>query len=186
MATTHNMRSFCFFLCLIALTLSCSNDLKTVKELTVKDKTPDEAAKDVKLTYSDAGVLVAIIHAKSLHRYYGENSYFDFPDGLKLLNYDKNGNLSMELTCKYAISYENTSIIEAKNNVVIKDLVKNDVLETEHIVWDQRGKRIYSNSFVKQTKADGSVSFGDGFDADERFSKYTVRNPRAEIITNDF
>jgi len=180
------MRSFWSFLCLTVLMLSCSNDLKTVQQLTFKDKYPDEAAKDVELTYSDGGVLVAVIHAKSLHRYYGDNPYFDFPNGLKLYSYDKQGNLSMELTCKYAISYENTSVIEAKNNVVITDLEKNDVLETEHIVWDQRKKRIYSNSFVKQTKADGSVSFGDGFDADESFSKYSIRNPRAEVITNDF
>ena len=180
------MRSFGVFLCLIALMLSCSNDLKTVQQLTFKDKYPDEAAKDVELTYSDGGVLVAVIHAKSLHRYYGESPYFDFPNGLKLYSYNKKGNLSMELTCNYAVSYENTSLIEAKNNVVIHDLVKNDILETEHIVWDQKGKRIYSNCFVKQTKPDGSVSFGDGFDADESFSKYSIRNPKAEIITNDF
>ena len=84
------------------------------------------------------------------------------------------------LTADYAIVKDKEHIMEAQKNVVIMDKVKDVVINTEHIIWDQQKKIVYSNTFVKKTSKDG-VMFGDGFDADETFSRYTVRNPKGEI-----
>ena len=75
---------------------------------------------------------------------------------------------------------------KASKNVVIIDVLKGDTLRTEEIIWDQRRRMIYSNVLVKQTKADGSVNYGDGFEADERFTKYTIFHPRGEMAGLDF
>ena len=89
------------------------------------------------------------------------------------------------LTADYACNVNNTKY-RASKNVVIIDLIKRDTLETEEIIWDQRRKTIYSNVLVKQKKADGSVNYGDGFEADERFTRYTIIHPHGEMAGLDF
>lgn len=85
----------------------------------------------------------------------------------------------------YAINAERDMHLEAQKNVIITNLKKGDTIKTEKIVWDKRTRRIYSDVPVRQIRADGTVYNGDGFDADEKFTRYTVRNPRGEIIAND-
>lgn len=184
--TLYSVRVCLMFFIALVMLYACSNDLQTVEQFTYKDKTPDEAAENITMTYSDTGVVVVIVKSPKLNKYEGDDPYFDFPEGVYLESYENTGKINMTLTCNYAISYEYTGILEAQGNVVINDLIKGEVLETEHIVWNQKERRIYSDVFVKQTKADGSVSFGSGFDADDTFSKYSIRNPKAEMITNDF
>ena len=76
--------------------------------------------------------------------------------------------------------------MEARHNVVLKNLKKNEIIETEQIIWDKNKRKIFSEKEVRYIKSDGSVSIGDGFDADERFSKYSVWNPRGEIVTDEY
>jgi hypothetical protein len=76
--------------------------------------------------------------------------------------------------------------MEARDNVVLTNLNKNETIETELIIWDKNTRKIFSDKEVRYTKSDGSVSYGDGFDADESFSKYSVRNPRGEIIAEEY
>ncbi len=79
------------------------------------------------------------------------------------------------LRANYAITWNSRKLMEARNDVVI--ISKDEIINTEHIVWDQRRRVIFSDVFVKRTNKDG-VMYGDGFDADETFNKYSIRNPR--------
>jgi hypothetical protein len=54
------------------------------------------------------------------------------------------------------------------------------------VIWDQRRRSIYSTQPVRQVKRDGSVNYGDGFDADERFTRYTIIHPHGEMAGYDF
>ena len=110
----------------------------------------------------------------------------DCPKGITITSYTEDGQPQSRLTADYAISYENEMRMEASKNVVITDLIKNESIETEQIIWDKKRRRIFSNVEVCQKKADGTVNYGDGFDADERFTKYSVRNPRGEMLAKDF
>ena len=51
--------------------------------------------------------------------------------------------------------------------MVIYDLSNGDSVITDEVIWDQRLRSIYSTKSVKQVKGDGSINYGDGFNADE-------------------
>lgn len=165
--------------------VSCGSPKESVQLKEFDGKFPDESATDIHIFFSEAGITSFEIFAKTLNKYTGDTVYMDCPNGIIIYSYDAEGHKQSVLTADYAISVEIPSRMEASKNVVIKDLVKNEMIETEQIIWDKDRKMIYSVVEVKQTKADGSVNYGDGFEADERFTKYRVFNPRGEMIVDD-
>ncbi len=163
------------------ITFGCKNDIAKVNNISAIDKHPDEQAKNITVIYSDSGIINFMLSSELMNKYLNTDPYTDFPKGLKLTSLDKNGMLKTTLTANYAISYEARKSMEARGKVVIINHQNHETIETEHIVWDQLRKTIYSDVFVKRTNPTG-VMYGDGFDADETFSKYTIRNPRATFI----
>jgi LPS export ABC transporter protein LptC len=159
----------------------CKNDITKVNNISAVDKHPDEQAKNITVIYSDSGITNFTLTSELMNKYINSDPYTDFPKGLKLASLDKNGVLKTTLTANYAINYETRRSMEARGKVVIINHQNNETIETEHIVWDQLRKKIYSDVFVKRTNPTG-VMYGDGFDSDETFSKYTIRNPRATFI----
>lgn len=166
----------------MAMTLSCVNDLEEVKKITAVDNAPEESAKDVEMIYSDSAKVKVILLSPELNRYYGEKKYVEFPIGIDVTFYDSIMKVQSKLTADYAISYENTKIMEAKKNVVAIN-IKNEQLNTEHLVWDQNKKMLYSNVFVKITTPD-KILFGDGLEADEQFTWYRIKKLRGTIYIN--
>ena len=160
---------------------ACKNDMETISLLTVDESLPSETAKDVELIYSDSGRVMIKLISPLLNRYINEEPYIEFPDGLHLFFYDTAMNVKSELTANYGISWENKKLMEVKDDVVITNHDKNEVLNTEHVVWDQAKKKIYSDVFVKRTTPDG-VIYGEGFDADESLNSWKLRKPRGEFL----
>jgi len=162
---------------LIITLSSCENDPVLVNEISFIDTLPVQTAKNIDVIYSDSGKIQAKIVSPLLEKYAGDKPYLEFPKGINVIFYDNEMNIKSTLTANYAINWENNNIMEARNDVVIINHQKEEKINTEHIVWDQVKRKIYSNVFVKRTTKD-DVLYGDGFDADETFSKYTLRNPR--------
>ena len=173
------------FLAMMFLFVACSDEFKTVESYEYEGKFPDESAKNIELVFSDSGRISFIIAAPVLNKYISDNSYMDCPEGVTITSFDEYGNEQSVLTADYAISIDQTEQMEAHRNVVIRDVQKNETIETEQIVWDKRNRRIYSDVEVKQTNADGTVNYGEGFESDDRFSRYVIRKSRFEILADD-
>lgn len=184
----RKLHSVFFPLCLMAVccmtSVSCSNDLTTVKNISARDTLPLESAKNIEAIYSDSGLTVVYIYSRQMDKYLGYNSYTEFPKGIKVLYFDTTMKVKSMLTADYAIVHDREHLMEARKNVVIVDRVKDVTINTENIIWDQKKKIVYSNSFVKKTSKDG-VMYGDGFDADETFSRYTIRHPKGEFNVDE-
>ncbi len=164
---------------------SCSSQTPNNELLQYRGQFPDESAENMVLTISDSGVISFVVEAPVFNSYIGDSSYTDCPEGVKVLSFTEYGQEQAKLTAKYACNINNY-MYKASDSVVICDLMAGDTLLTEEIIWDQRKRRVYSNKLVTQHKADGSVNYGDGFEADERFSKYTIWHPRGELNNADF
>ena len=174
------------FLALGVFFVSCgTQEFSKNQLLEYNGKFPDESANDVEISFSDSGRVSFEIFAPLLNKYNDNFPYMDCPEGIKIISYDANGEQEAILTSEYAISEDATQRMEARTHVVITNVKNGDTLKTEKIIWDKGNKRIYSDVEVRQIRSDGTVNIGDGFDADERFTKYTVRNPRGEIIADD-
>jgi LPS export ABC transporter protein LptC len=165
---------------MVAMLFACKNDIETISSLTIDESLPVETAKNVEMYYSDSGRVIFLMLAPRLSRFMADDPYIEFPEGLQLFSYDSAGQIQSELTANYGINWEKKKVMEVKDNVIIINHQKEETLNTEHVVWDQRSRKIFSDVFVKRTTKDG-VIFGQGFDADESLSVWKLRKVSGEF-----
>jgi LPS export ABC transporter protein LptC len=165
---------------IIIMLFACENDIKEIASLSQVDSLPYEQARDIEVYYSDSGRLKAYLESPLMYNYENENGYIEFPEGFKVIFYNDDLTPKSEITARYGIRYEKTKIMEAKNNVIVKNLDKNEQLNTEHLIWNEGKQVIYSEVFVKITRAD-EVLYGDGLTSDQDFENYTIKNPTGEF-----
>jgi len=177
-------KTIALIICIGVTTYSCKNDMKTITSLTLEENIPLETAKNIEVVYSDSGKIILKIVSPLLNRYIKEDHYLEFPEGLTLYFYDSMMNVKATLTANYGVSWGETKIMEVKDDVVINNYDKQEVLNTEHIIWNRKEQKIFSNVFVKRTSPDG-VLYGDGFDANESLTNYTLRNPHGVFTIQD-
>ncbi|MEI6122318.1 MAG: LPS export ABC transporter periplasmic protein LptC [Bacteroidota bacterium] len=179
----------CFFkplivVAIIGITLlySCKNKLEDINAITFVDTAPVEIGKNVEIIYSDSGKIQAITKAPLYKRYKGKNPYYEMPNGVNVVFYDSVMRVKTHLTSKYAIKYDKKNVMEAKNDVVVVN-EKGEQLNTEHLIWDEARRKIYTEVFVKITTAD-KIFYGDGMDADDSFLKWVIKKPRGTFYIN--
>lgn len=171
----------CLFLFAMTIGLpSCVNDMQEVAAI-VEDNTllPVEVADSIQIIYTDSAILKVILEAGHLERYLGENPYLEMTQGVHVRFYNNVGMVESELQSNYAISYENTDVMEAKENVVVINK-EGEILNTEHLIWEEKTEKIHTEEFVKITTAD-EVIFGHGFESNQDFTRYRIKNIKGTI-----
>jgi len=161
---------------------ACENDIEKVKLLGLHDQSPVESAKNIKILYSDSAKVEVELTAPVMNHYATENPYLEMPKGLKAIFYDESLNVKSRMTADYGIRYEKEQKMEARKNVVVIN-AKGEQLNTEHLVWDERSEKLLSDEFVKITRKD-EIIYGDGFEANQDFSKYKIFNIKGTISVN--
>jgi LPS export ABC transporter protein LptC len=174
---------FIFVGLLLVFMYSCGNDLNEVKKFANEERVPISSTRNVEMLYSDSARLRAKINSPLRETYVGKDGYIEFPKGVKVEFYGVNSKLESKLKANYAKSYTGQERMEAKNNVVIES-TSGDKLETEHLIWDQRQDRIFSNVFTRITSPD-RVIYGDGFESNQDFSKYRILKVKGIINLNE-
>lgn len=170
---------FLAFLVLSGFLASCVNNPAEVNTLTEKNTGPVQTAQNIEILYSDSARLKVRVVAPELNKFTGDKPHILFPKGVKAYFYDINQKVSSSLSAKYAVNYEDENKIEARKDVeVIND--KGEKLNTEHLVWDRNTQMLYSEQFVKITTSD-EVIYGDGFEADQDFTKYRIKKIKGTI-----
>jgi LPS export ABC transporter protein LptC len=155
------------------------NDIEKVKLLTNRSVEPIRTAESVKLLYSDGGHIQAEMTAPEMNDYQTENPYLEMPKGLKAKFFNDSMRVTSWITADYGIRYQKDEKMEARKNVVVVN-EKGDTLNTEHLIWDPRTEKLLSNEFVKITTKD-QIIYGDGFEANQDFSKYKIFNIKGTL-----
>ncbi len=167
-----------------AFFIACENDLAKVNEITKQDNLPVEKMNDVVLEYTDSARLKVKLLAPIIAKYIPEEDpYIEFEEGIEVFFYDKEEALDAELSAEYAIQYPERHMTEAKQNVVAINS-KGERLNTEHLIWDDQKEIIYSEEFVTIT-TDNQVIMGEGFEADQNFSNYKIKNVTGTITLDE-
>ena len=165
---------------------ACKSSGNKAQLLEYQGKFPDESAENMVITVSDSGRINFIVNAPILNRYSSsDTSYLDCPEGINITSFNDYGQKQAIITANYACQINN-NLFKATDSVIIYDLISGDSVITNEVIWDQRQRSIYSTKPVKQVKRDGSVNYGDGFNADERFTRYTIIHPHGEMTGYDF
>ncbi len=175
--------SVLFIASLLFLTFSCKNKLEDINAIKITDTFPVSTTENVEIIYSDSAKIQTVIKAPILKTYGGKNPYTEMPKGINAIFYDSVMHVKTHLTSKYAIKYDKKNVMEAKNDVVVIN-EKGERLNTEHLIWDEKKRRIYNDVFVKITTKD-KIFYGDGLDADDSFIKWIIRKPRGTFYIKD-
>ncbi len=163
---------------------SCDkNEIEKIEQVIAEENLPSESSTNVEILFSDSAQLTLRLKSPKLNRYDTENPYMEFPEGLKLVFYNSLEKPESQIECNYAINQIKSKIMEAKDDVIVinKDGEK---LNTEHLIWDQGNKIIHTEEFVRITTKD-EIIYGDGLEATEDFSKYTIKNLTGTILLDD-
>jgi len=175
-----------FFQALIRLLLlsgifiACENDLAEVQKFIVEDQVAVEVGEGVEVIYSDSGRVEMKVIAPVLHKHLDRNNpKRTFPKGLEVYFIGKDQQTESYLTGKQAVEFENTHQTIIRDSVVL--VSKNgDRLETDHLVWDQKTGKIYTEQLVHMTTLDKEI-WGYGFEADREFKNWSIKAVKGEL-----
>ena len=180
------IKAFIFLTFFIYVTSSCENDIPTINKVTNAKELPVFSTTNFEMLYSDMGKVKMKLTAKLANKYDNiEKQYLEFPEGLVVYQYDTALNIVTTITANYAIYHENTKLWEARNNVIINSITKNEQLYTEELFWDSPKAIIYSSKFTKIIKPGNVVYSEQGFESKDDMSKYKLFNGKGKITIND-
>lgn len=159
---------------------SCKNDVQQVLSLDVVDTLPELTARDIEIFYSEKGKMQIKLVSPYLVNKTGDEDLLLFPEGFTVYFYDTAMNLQTTITADMGISYEKKKLMEARHNVVVENMQKDERLNTEELFWDRAKAVIYSNKFVRLTTG-GNVVTGDGLTSREPFDEIIISHPRGPL-----
>jgi LPS export ABC transporter protein LptC len=162
------------------LLYACENNLEQIKAFSSPENLPVVEAYNFETFYTDSGKVRFFLKTPKLLQFENEGvSYIEFPQGIELIKYDNNQRIISSITADYAKNFEREEKWEAKNNVVATN-AQGDTLKTEHLIWEERTEKIYTEEFVRIIRPDQIIT-GIGFESDQSLQNWKINNPRGTI-----
>lgn len=165
------------------LLLACENNIEKIKAFSSPENLPVVEASNFETMFTDSGEVRFSLKAPKLLRFEGEGKpYVEFPEGIELVKYDEHQNIISSITADYAKQFEKEEKWEAKNNVVATN-AQGDTLKTEHLIWEEKEEKIYTEEFVRIIREDQIIT-GIGFQSDQSLQNWRIKNPKGTIYIN--
>lgn len=166
--------SFVAILLLFAGSACNSPDSKEMIEYTG----PVNEVEDVELYYSENDKVTVKMLADLLYTF--ENGDREFPKGVYMEFYDESGKLESTLRANHAYFFKKDDQWRGRGNVEVKNIAKNEQLNTEELFWKQKEKKIFTEKFVT-IRQQGDVIYGEGLDANQDLTDYVIKKPAGEF-----
>lgn len=127
----------------LALFISCENNSSALSEINQDRQEPLGTAWNIRMIYTDSIKIQAILTAPK-HVDYTNLSfrYAEFPDGLKVVFYDKLDREN-EVIADYGILFNDTKLIDLKGNVRLKSH-DGSLLTTAQLFWDAESEWLFT------------------------------------------
>lgn len=160
-----------------ALVACESNKNETIDDIGDTKQFPTMLTTDVSTFISDSGYTRYHITAPLWEMYEeADTPYWDFPDGLELEKYDDDMNSISTFQSNRARYFSAIKKWHFEGNVNMSN-VDGDRFATPELYWDQRDRRVYSDSFMHIERAERIIE-GYGFESNEQMTQYTVLKPQ--------
>lgn len=159
---------------------ACNRLKKDTRQVFTQDDVAVEVARDVEILYSDSAIVrVRVTGPVMLNNIDRENPHREFPNGVKIDFLEPNLSIKSTLTAKTAFQYPDKGRIIARDSVILIT-AKQERLETEELIWDEKKAKVFTEKFVKVTKP-GEVIYGYGLEAEQDFSYWKITVPKGRI-----
>lgn len=159
---------------------SCVNDLDDIQKVTYDPNAPDEVTQNLEVFHTDSGYARIRIYAKIAETYMRPEHVTKLKDGIKVEFYDEQGEIVSKLTALYAEMNYSTGLVTVRDSVQLKNLEKNQYLETEELFWKQNDSTIFTDKNVV-VKAPGKVVYGQGIRTNQEFRFYKFMKPYGKV-----
>ncbi|WP_438425790.1 LPS export ABC transporter periplasmic protein LptC [Aquimarina macrocephali] len=158
----------------VTMFFSCQSTTKNDLGGLILEDAPIAEGYEINLKYTDSGRLTAILKTSKILDYSNKSFvYHEFPEGIVLDIIDKEGKVSV-VTSDYAISYQQTGLIDMRGNVDIQT-ADSTHLQAKQLYWNSNINWIFTDQPYKSYLPDGTINEADGFDANQDF---TILNSR--------
>ncbi len=162
---------------------SCKGKLGEAEHLNLKE-TPTQVVNDMFMLQTKNGMVQMRAEAPRMEKYERDTLDYElFPDGFFVYGFDESGKLETEIVADNARHMnfkDGRETWEAFGNVVVKNLINQEVMETDTLYWDQKNERIYTHCYVRMYSPDGFAQ-GYGMESDQR-----ARNSRLDNNFNNY
>jgi LPS export ABC transporter protein LptC len=177
------MLSKCFFAWFFVVVsfMSCDEKAQELLDEEVYEG-PKIEMKNVETLFSDSAVIRLKIIAPLQQIY--DNGDENFPEGMNLEIYDKDGVLNATFRSNKASKNAEENYYLGEGNVIVKNLQNGDELNTEELYWYQAESLFKTEKFVT-IKSEGELHTGEGLEATQDFSYYTIKKPTGTISIQD-
>ena len=158
---------------------SCKGKLAEAESLDL-DETPVQIVDDMFIIQSKNGVVQMRAEAGLMEKYEKDSlSYELFPNGFSVYGFNEEGLLETEIVAdnaKHMKHLNGEESWEAFGNVVVRNLIKQEVMETDTLYWDQKNEKIYTHCYVRLYSPDGLMQ-GYGMESDQRARNSIIFKP---------
>ena len=158
---------------------SCKGKLGKAEAKDLKE-TPVQTVDGMLIVHSENGMIQMRMEADVMERYQNDTlSYESFPAGFSVYAYTDEGLLETQIVSDQAkhLKYDDgRESWEAYGHVVIKNLIKQEVMETDTLYWDQKNERLYTHCYVKMYSPSGFMQ-GYGMESDQRARNSVIYRP---------
>jgi len=168
-------------LSLFILNLASCSETRSVDDMTLYEG-PILELTNIESYYSDSSVVrLKLIAPKQLEF---ESNEREFPDGLYIEFYDKDGNISSTLEANYCFYYSKEDKWRALRNVIVKNMENDEQLHTEELYWEPKKEIVYTNKFVR-IETEDQILMGEGMEASQDFSWWRILDARGTISLDE-
>ena len=158
---------------------SCKGKLAEADSINIKE-TPVQIVDDMFIVQSKNGNMQMRAQAPLMEKYEKDSlSYELFPEGFFVYGYTDEGLLETEIVADNAKHMKHDNGDEswsAFGNVVVKNLIKQEVMETDTLYWDQKNEKIYTHCYVRMYSPKGFMQ-GYGMESDQRARNSIIFKP---------
>ncbi len=147
------------------LFFGCESNIEQIKAFSATENLPVLEAQNFQTVFTDSGQIRFSLKAPKLLIFEADGKDFkEFPEGMELVKYDANHQITSTLSANYAKEFIKDQKWEAKNNVIATN-AQGDTLKTEHLIWDEKAEKIHTEEFVKIIR-ENQIITGIGFVSD--------------------
>jgi LPS export ABC transporter protein LptC len=162
----------------IILITSCHKATQSVEKAILYNG-PMMVAENIETIYSDSAYTKLKLQAPV--QYVLQNNNREFPQGIYVEFFDKGVDPKAILTSNYAIFYKDQNLYKVSGKVVVDNKRDGKKLSTEELFWSPETNKIYTDKHVIIQTPNETVH-GDGLDAKQDFSSYSIRNPIGTVL----
>ena len=159
---------------------SCRSNLSEAEKLDLS-KTPLQTVDGMFFIQSENGRLKMRVESPRMEVYEHDTLSYDlFPKGIHIYGYGENGILESTIVADKArhdkYPGKDREKWSAYGNVVIRNIVKQETMETDTIYWESKTHEIWTDCYIKMYSPSGSMQ-GYGMRSDEMARNSILMHP---------